>query len=107
VDSFDLASLDVQPHHPRVLRTDGEARVIAIQLPGGELLQEHQTYERGYLVVVDGEVEVEDGGDTKIGGPGFLAIFDPNERREVRATSDARLLLFLGPWPGVGHPRRR
>ena len=41
------------------------------------------------------------------GGPGLLAVFDPNERHEVRATEDARLLLLLSPWPGEGHPSRR
>jgi hypothetical protein len=25
----------------------------------------------------------------------------------VRATSDARLVLTLAPWPGEGHPRQR
>jgi hypothetical protein len=25
----------------------------------------------------------------------------------VRAVSDARLVLVLAPWPGVGHPSRR
>jgi hypothetical protein len=34
-------------------------------------------------------------------------VFDPHERREVRATSDARLLLVLAPWPGDGHPGAR
>ena len=41
------------------------------------------------------------------GGPGFVAVFDPQERHEVRATSDARLLLVLAPWPGEGHPGAR
>jgi len=44
------------------------------------------------------------GGD---GGPGFAAVFDPHERHEVRATTDARLLLVLAPWPGDGHPGAR
>src|SRR5205807_9725877 len=57
-----------------------------------------------WLLVVDGEIEIVDGGDPVAAGPGFLAIFDPNERREVRARSDARLLLTLAPWPGDGHP---
>jgi hypothetical protein len=34
-------------------------------------------------------------------------IFDPGERHEVRAVSDARLLLVLAPWPGAGHPGAR
>jgi quercetin dioxygenase-like cupin family protein len=108
VDSWDIRSLEVEPHHPQVLRTDGEARLIAIQLPSGEELQEHQTHERAYLIVADGEVEVTDGGNTTSGGPGFVAHFEPNERREVKAGGGgAKLLLFLGPWPGEGHPSRR
>ena len=35
---------------------------------------------------------------------GTLAHFVPQERREVSAVSDARLLLVLAPWPGEGHP---
>jgi quercetin dioxygenase-like cupin family protein len=104
VDTWDIRSLDVDPHRPQVLRTDGEARLIVLNLPGGEELQEHQTHERAYLIVADGEVEVEDGGESKTGGPGFVAHFAPNERREVRAADGgAKLLLFLGPWPGEGH----
>jgi quercetin dioxygenase-like cupin family protein len=107
LDSWNIAELDVQPHKPEVLRTDKEARVIAIHLPAGEQLQDHQTHERGYLVVVSGQVEVGQGGENTSGGPGFLAVFDPNERREVTAKEDSRLALILGPWPGEGHPRGR
>ncbi len=103
MDSWDIRTLDLQPHRPQVLRTDQEARLIAINLPGGEELQEHQTHERVYLLVADGEVEIVQDGETTTGGPGFVAHFDPNERREVRAKSDTRLVLMLGPWPGEGH----
>ena len=107
MDHWDIRSLDVQPHHPQVLRSDDEARVIAINLPSGELMQEHQTHERAYLFVADGQVEVDNGGETTTAGAGFLAHFEPNERREVRARSDARLVLILGPWPGEGHSSQR
>ena len=107
MDTWDVVALDVQPHQPEVLRSDDETRVIAIALPAGEELQEHQVHERAWLVVAGGEVEIDSDGDTVRGGPGFLAVFDPNERHEVRATSEARLLLMLAPWPGQGHPSRR
>ena len=107
METWDLKSLDVQPHQPKILRTDNEARLVAIHLPGGEALEDHQVHERAYLVVADGEVEIQQGGDTVAGGPGTVAHFDPNERHEVRAKTDARLLLVLAPWPGEGHPSQR
>jgi quercetin dioxygenase-like cupin family protein len=107
MDTWDIATLRIEPHHPEVLRSDPEARVVAINLPAGEELQDHQVHERAYLVVAAGEVEVAKGGETVSGGPGFLAHFEPNERHEVRATGDARLILLLAPWPGEGHPSQR
>jgi quercetin dioxygenase-like cupin family protein len=107
MDTWDITSLDVEPHQPEVLRSDEEMRVIAINLPAGEELQEHQVHERAYLMVASGEIEVEEGGNTVAGGPGFLAHWEPKERHEVRATSDARLILLLSPWPGEGHPSRQ
>jgi quercetin dioxygenase-like cupin family protein len=108
MQSWDIATLDVEPHQPRVLASDIEGRVIAINLPAGERLQEHQVHERAWLVVAAGGVEIADAnGDAVSGGPGFLAAFDPNERHEVRATEDSRLLLVLSPWPGEGHPSSR
>jgi quercetin dioxygenase-like cupin family protein len=104
MQSWDIRSLAIEPHRPQVLRSDAESRAIAIHLPAGEELQEHQVHERAYLIVVDGEIEVSQGGESVVGGPGFLSHFEPNERRTVRAKGDARLLLVLAPWPGVGHP---
>jgi quercetin dioxygenase-like cupin family protein len=108
MDHWDLRTLEVPPHQPLILHSSrGEARSIAINLPAGEALQEHQVHERAYLVVIDGEVEVRNDGSSFTGGAGFAAVFDPHERHEVRATRDARLLLVLAPWPGDGHPGAR
>jgi quercetin dioxygenase-like cupin family protein len=107
VDSWDILSMDLEPRQPKVLRSDAEARVIAINLPAGEALQDHQVHERAYLVVAAGEVEVDEGGQTETGGPGFLVHFHANERHEVRARRDSRIVLILAPWPGEGHPSER
>jgi quercetin dioxygenase-like cupin family protein len=106
METWDVRSLELEAHHPQVLRSDAETRAIAIKLPGGEQLQEHQVHERSYLIVVDGEIEISQDGRTVSGGAGLLSHFAPNERRTVQAVSDARLLLVLAPWPGEGHPSR-
>ena len=105
VQSWDIRSMKVEPHKPQILRSSDEARSIAINLPAGDELQEHRTHEATYLVVADGEVEVSQADEVVVAPAGFLAYFDANEARRVRATSDARIVLILGPWPGEGHPR--
>jgi quercetin dioxygenase-like cupin family protein len=108
VQHWDLRSLPVERHVPLVLHSSrGEARTVVLQLPAGEALQDHQVHERAHLFVVDGEVDISRGGETVTGGPGFFVVFDPGERHEVHARSDARLLLVLAPWPGDGHPGAR
>jgi quercetin dioxygenase-like cupin family protein len=96
----------LSPHHPQVLRSDDETRAIAIRLPSGEELQEHQVHERAYLLLVDGQIEISEDGSRASGGPGFPSHFEPNERRTMRAVTDARIVLVLAPWPGIGHPSR-
>jgi quercetin dioxygenase-like cupin family protein len=108
MDTWDIRSLNVQPHQPQILRSDnGAARAIAINLPAGEQLQEHEVHEHAYLVVVDGDVEIGPQGSTQTAGVGTVAHWDPQERHEVRATTDALLVLVLAPWPGPGHPSNR
>ena len=106
MQTWDIRTLALEPHHPPVLRSDEETRAIAILLPAGEELQEHQVHERAYLFVVDGEVEIDRGDEKVTGGCGLLAHFEPNERRTIRAVRDSRIVLVLSPWPGLGHPSR-
>jgi quercetin dioxygenase-like cupin family protein len=108
LETWDVRKLDVEPHFPQVLRSDDEGRVIVINLRAGEELQEHQVHERSWILVVEGEIELDAtaDGSTK-GGPGLLIHVDPNERNEIRAVSDALLIMVLVPWPGEGHPSQR
>lgn len=103
--AWNVADLDIEPHHPLVLDSEKEGRLIAMALPGGEVLQEHRVHERAWLMVVSGAIEIDDSnGETLGGGPGLVADFNPNEVRTIRATENSRILLLLSPWPGEGHP---
>jgi quercetin dioxygenase-like cupin family protein len=105
METWQISELEVDRHHPLVLASDDEGRAIVLELPAGEKLGEHQVHERAWLLVVSGAIEIsEPGGETVSGRAGLLAAFSPNERHEVAATEDARLLLVLSPWPGEGHP---
>ena len=102
---WDLTALDIQPHKPEVLHSDeGAARVVAINLPAGEEMQEHEVHEHAWLHVHQGAVDVESNGDRMTARAGALVHWEPQERHTVRATEDALLLLVLAPWPGLGHP---
>lgn len=104
--SWELNEVPVVPHMPEIIASGDDARVIVLQLPAGDTLQDHEVHERARLIVIDGEVEVTSGTDESgvVGGPGLLVEFDPGERHQVDARSAARLLLILTPWPGDGHP---
>jgi quercetin dioxygenase-like cupin family protein len=105
METWDLGALALEPHKPSILSSQEAGRVIALALPAGERLQEHEVHERAWLVVLDGEIEVSAGeGEPVSGGTGLVAEFDPQELHAVVARSDARLLLVLAPWPGDGHP---
>jgi len=100
-----LNAAGVEPHEPQILSSAGDARTVLLHLPAGEELQEHEVHERARLIVVDGEVEVTTpGGERLSAAAGRLLEFEPGERRTLSAREDARLLLFLTPWPGDGHP---
>src|ERR1044072_4609073 len=105
MERWQIDALEVDRPHPKVLSSDDEGRAIVLELPAGEKLGEHQVHERGWLLVVSGAIEItQPGADSVAGGAGLLAAFDPNERHEVAATEDSRLLLVLSPCPGDGRP---
>jgi quercetin dioxygenase-like cupin family protein len=86
-----------------VVLDSGDSRAVLIGLEPGQELGEHQVRERAWVVVVDGGVDVETGGETVSAPAGTLLEFDPTERRTVRSNDGARLLILLAPWPGPGH----
>jgi quercetin dioxygenase-like cupin family protein len=91
---------------PVVLHSrDGEGRVVLIRIDAGQQLGEHQVKEAALLLVVEGNVTVDTGNETVAAGAGELFRFDPDERRAVRSSEGARVLLLLAPWPGEGHYR--
>jgi len=91
---------------PVVLHSEeGAARAVLIALEAGQKLGDHQVKENAFLLVVDGDVRIEAGGESMDGGAGSLVHFLPDERHSVSTATGARLLLVLAPWPGEGHYR--
>ena len=90
---------------PIVLHSTDEARSVLIALEAGQELGDHQVHENAYIVVVDGRVRVEAGGESLDVGPGMLVRFEEKERHRVSTAEGARILMILAPWPGRGHYR--
>ncbi len=108
MDVWAPANIDPEPHRPVVLHSeDGVARIVAINLPAGEELQEHQVHEHAWLQVQQGAVEAGAGDDLERVAAGSIVHWEPGERHAVRALEDALLVLLLAPWPGPGHPNLR
>jgi len=108
VQSWSLMEIDTPEgsRSPVVLHSeDGEARAVLIGLKPGQRLGDHQVKEAALLVVVDGSIEVEAGGEQVSAGTSTVFRFDPDERHSISSASGAKLLLVLAPWPGAGHYR--
>ncbi|MBA2360427.1 MAG: cupin domain-containing protein [Actinobacteria bacterium] len=107
MQSWNLRELEMSEgsRSPIVLHSSPDARSVLIGLEPGQELGDHQVKENAYLVVVDGRVEVEAGGETMSAGTGTLFRFEPDERHRVSSVNGARILLLLAPWPGPGHYR--
>lgn len=88
---------------PVVLHSGPEGRAVLVGLDPGQELGDHQVREHAFVLVVDGEVQVDDGRETVEAGAGTLFLFDPAERHALSSERGARLLLLLTPWPGPGH----
>ena len=95
------------PHGTRspVVLDSEDSRAVLIGLDPGQELGEHQVKEHAFVLVLDGTVRVDAGGESLQAPPGTLFTFEPDERRSVASDKGARILLFLAPWPGPGHYR--
>ena len=107
MQSWNLREIDAPggSRSPVVLRSDEAARAVLIVLDPGQRLGDHQVKECALVAVVDGQVQVESGGETVDGGAGSFFSFDVDERRSISTDDGARILLVLAPWPGEGHYR--
>jgi quercetin dioxygenase-like cupin family protein len=107
MQSWNLLELETPggTRSPIVMHSTDEARAVLIGIAPGQELGDHQVFERAYMVVVDGRVQIDAGGDSLEAGPGTLVRFEGKERRRVSSADGARLLLLLAPWPGEGHYR--
>lgn len=102
---WNVNDLELKPHAPQILSSTDDARAIALAIPAGESLQDHQVHERAWVSILSGEADITTAAGKRISGtPGLLVEFDPRERHAVHAVTDVRLLLLLTPWPGKGHP---
>lgn len=90
---------------PVVLHSSDEARAVLIGLNPGQELGDHQVKEHAFIVVLEGAVRIEAGGETLEAGVGTLVKFEPDERHVVASETGAKILLLLAPWPGEGHYR--
>lgn len=105
MDAWDLELGDWKPHRPDVLSSTDEGRAISLDLPAGEVLQDHQVHEGAWIILIRGELIItSEHSQTVEARPGTLVYLAPHERHEVTALADARFLLLLTPWPGPGHP---
>jgi quercetin dioxygenase-like cupin family protein len=107
VRSWDLREIETPggSRSPVVLESDEAARAVLVALEPGQQLGDHEVKERAFMLVVEGSVHVEAGGESVAARPGGLFLFEPEERHAVSSADGARILLFLAPWPGPGHYR--
>ncbi len=105
MDAWNLKHRDWTPHRPEILSSTVDGRAIVLDLPAGKMLQDHQVHEGAWIAMIHGDVSItSDSGQVVEAQAGSVVHFAPRERHEVKALTDARLLLILTPWPGSGHP---
>ncbi len=85
MQSWNLLELEMPDgsRDPIVLHSTDDVRAVAIGLNPGQELGAHQVHEDAFVVVVDGEVDVESAGERVRAGRGMLLRFEANERRRV------------------------
>jgi quercetin dioxygenase-like cupin family protein len=107
VRSWNLSEIDTPggSRSPVVLDSAEPARAVLIGLEPGQELGDHEVKEHAFVLVVEGSVRVEAGGESLDAQSGMLFRFEPEERHSVSSADGARILLFLAPWPGAGHYR--
>ena len=104
LESWDIASLDLQPHHPQVLRSDEHTRAIAINFTRGRNVAGARDPRGGLPDRERGPGRARAGRGDRGRRHGVCGAFSAPRAARGARQGDSRLLLILAPWPGVGHP---
>ena len=67
---------------------ESAARAVLIGLEPGQRLGDHEVKEHAFVLVLDGSVEVEAGGESSEASSGTLIRFEPEERRMLNDLLD-------------------
>jgi hypothetical protein len=57
VRSWDVRTVELWPHSPKILASTDEARAVVLEIPAGESLQDHQVHERAWAAGGEGRRE--------------------------------------------------
>ena len=108
--SWDVSELAIEPRRPEVLASDGEGRVIVLELPAGRAAREstRSTSAPGCWSIGgrgrDLRARTASG---SLAAPACSRSSTPTSATRSPRPRTARLLLVLSPWPGVGPSERR
>lgn len=78
MNSWNINDLELKAHAPQILSSTKDARAIALAIPAGESLQDHQVHERAWVSILSGEAEITTTAGERIAGtPGLLVELIP------------------------------
>ena len=74
MNSWNVHDLDLKPHSPQILSSTDAARAIALSIPAGESLQDHQVHERAWVSILSGQAEITTAAGERIDGTAGLLV---------------------------------
>jgi hypothetical protein len=108
MQSWQLDRLRLQANEPQILESgeDG-SRVVALLLPGGEVLQEHLLHEYALVFIIRGLLLVGTGASERRLSSSTLIRFEAGEHSEACAITECQLILCSFPASGPEQQSQR
>jgi quercetin dioxygenase-like cupin family protein len=97
---LDLAKLDIRDimpgFHGKLIHTD-QVSVVHWEIDAGALLPDHAHPQEQISIMLAGEFEFTIGGETRVVGPGEVAVIPGNTRHSGRAVTAVRVIELFSP----------